>query len=203
MAGLLKVVLAGLADPRQALEAGRMGIDGAVVALDGAPPLSAGPALPTVSDDTARRIARALPPLAARIAVVPPGAPLPPGFHLALTTPAGRPPAGAGWIVQVPPHVGAPEDLPAEADALWIPPAPDGTSSATRFDFTHLERVGRQFRTFVEVPDGAAGLETVARLARPYAVLLGEAAWYRAGIVDLDRLEDALGVVARLNKSAF
>lgn len=55
----------------------------------------------------------------------------------------------------------------------------------------------------LEIPDGAAGVETVIRLGRPYAVVLAEAVWFRPGIIDLDQLERALSVVARLNKNAY
>ncbi len=186
----VKTVLFGLADPGQALAAGPAGSDAAVI--DAA----------AVGVAAAARVAAALPPLAARLALVAPGAPLPPGFGGAVTGPADpRPPGALARVVRV--AEGPVEELPADAEALWVTPRPGEGSTSTAFDFTRLERLGQRRRLILELPDGAAGVETAIRLARPYAVLFGEAVWFQRGIVDLDRLERALAVVARLNKAAY
>jgi hypothetical protein len=129
---------------------------------------------------------------------------LPPGFHGAVTAPEAPIPAGAGLrIVRIDAGFSEFDPLPDDARAAWVPPRAEGTSSATRFDFARIERLSRRVRPILEIPDGAGGVETAIRLGRPYAVLFADAVWYRPGIIDLDGLEKALGVVARLNKGAF
>ncbi|MBP7148421.1 MAG: hypothetical protein KBD01_12820 [Acidobacteria bacterium] len=196
MTGPVKVILHGLTDPAQAREAGALGIDAASVVLgDGG--------LPAVPPERAVAVAAALPPLTARLALVAPGGALPAGFTGAVTGLDDERPEGAAvHIVRVPHTPVDPERIPADIDAVWLAPRP-GTGSATGFDFTRIGRLATWFRVVLEVPDGAAGVEAAIRLGRPYAVVLGEAVWYQPGIVDLDRLEKALAVVARLNKLAF
>ncbi len=189
MSGPVKALVFGLSDPRQALEAGRLGIDGAIVAVgDGAPPC--------VSAAQAALVARQLPPLAARLALLAPGAPVPEGF----TGTAGTPdaPRGAGIRVVRQELAAAP---PGDADAVWITP-PAGAAPAT-WDFGAVERLGRVLPVLLEVHETGAALETAIRLARPYALVLGSAVWFQPGFVDIDRLEDALRVVAKLNKIAL
>lgn len=228
-----KTLLFGVTTPGEALDAGLLGVDGVVVQLGGPGPCA-------VDAATAAAIARALPPLAARLCWLPDAGDdaaggaeqgesrrdargagsgdergegpaegrgaitLPAGYHGAVTPAGVHCPARAGiHVVRVDP--GVPLDLPFEptARALWIPPRPSGSSSATRFDFAAISRLSTKIAPILEVPDGADGVETAIRLGRPYAVVFADAVWFRPGIVDLDALERALGVVARLNKSAY
>lgn len=189
MSGPVKALVYGLADPRQALEAGRLGIDGAIVAVgDDAPPC--------VSAAHAAQVARQLPPLAARLACLAPGTPPPPGFTGVVAGPGT--PRGSGIHVVQHELAGPP---PADADAVWITPPP-GASPAT-WDFGAVERLGRVLPVLLEVSETGTALETAIRLARPYAIVLGAAVWFQPGFIDIDRLEDALRVVAKLNKIAL
>jgi hypothetical protein len=106
-------------------------------------------------------------------------------------------------VVRCGPDAADGDELPGDAEAVWVPPRAGADSTAAGFDFARLERLSHRRRLILEVPDGAAGVESAVRLAHPYAVLFGEAVWYRPGIIDLDRLEAALAVVARLNKGAY
>lgn len=202
MKGPVRTVLWGLADPRQALEAGLMGLDAAVVLVGSGPGEDEGEDA-FVDAETAAQVARALPPLTTRLAWLTPGTELPPGFGGVVTR--CEVPRVAGALVRI---VRAEDDriepgrIPADADAVWVPPGP-GASTTTRFDFDRLAWLGQHVRTVVEVPAVDDGLETVVRLGRPYAVLFGAAVRFRPGIVDLDELERALASVARLNKAAF
>jgi len=190
----VRCALFGLTDPGQAIEAGLLGIDAAVVAVgeDGPPFVRAG---------VAREIARRLPPLTGRFALLAPGQRRPPGFGgTVVDLPRASAAASGVTLVRVDHDRADPERIPAHADGVWVRPAPRGSATATRFDFRRLERVARRFPLLLEVPDGAAGVEVAIRLARPHAVLLGEAVWFRPGIVDLEALERALAVVHRLNR---
>ena len=192
-----KTIVLGLTDPRQALEVGLLGVDAVVVQVGGAGPCALEPVAATA-------VATVLPPLAIRLAWLPAGGELPPGFHGAVTAPEAPVPVGAGLrIVRIDAEFTEFDPLPDDARAAWVPPRVAGTSSATRFDFARIERLSRRVRPILEIPDGAGGVETAIRLGRPYAVLFADAVWFRPGIIDLDRLEKALGVVARLNKGAF
>ncbi len=181
----VRAILHGLTDPSQAVEAAALGLDAAVVSLAGAgePELELDPG-------AASRVAAALPPLAARVAQLGPGAALPAAFGVAVTAAAAPRPAGAlvhlarlTWEeFEAGPH--------PSADGLWVRPRQGAGFAATGFDWDR-------------VADGAAGVETAVRLGRPYALAFAQAVWFRPGIVDLDRLECALAAVARLNKAAF
>ena len=196
MKGPVKTLVLGVTDARQAAEVGRLGVDGVVFAVGGAWPFALTPA-------AAIDVAAALPPLTRPLALLPSGAP-PPGFWIAVTAAVHpRPKSATSWIVRTSPEGFDPGRIPPGADGVWIQPAAGGTSSATRFDFPRIVEAGRVHRVILEIPDGAEGVETAIRLGFPYAVLFGEAVWFRPGIVDLDRLERALAVVARLNKNAF
>jgi hypothetical protein len=194
----VRSILHGLTDPSQAVEAAALGLDAAVVSLTGAgePELELDPG-------AAARVAAALPPLAARVAQLAPATALPAAFGVAVTPASASRPAGAvvhlarlSWEeFETGPH-------PA-ADGLWVRPRRGASSAATGFDWTRVAAVAERLPLVLELPDGAAGVETAVRLGRPYAVVFAQAVWFRPGIVDLDRLEDALAAVARLNKAAF
>jgi hypothetical protein len=198
MTGPVRAVLFGVTDPGQAAEAEALGIDAVVVALGGDEPV-------LVDPERANAIAAQLGPFTARLALVDGGAgALPPGYG-GVVTEAGTelPPEAGVNVLRTRQERPAVDPLTAPADALWVRPAAGGSGSATRFDFRQLERWSRRHRLVVEIPDGAAGVEVVVRLARPHAVLFGSGVWFGPGLVDLDRLEQALGVLARLNKAAF
>lgn len=197
MSGPVKTLLFGLVDPGQAADAGRLGIDGAVLQVGGDGPLALSPA-------AAAAVGEALPPLAARLALAPDPGQVPAGFQGFVCGPeeTAHPP---GWrrIVRLTQEQAASAVLDPPPSALWVLPRPEGSSAVVRFDFQLLERLGCRLPLILEIPDGAAGIEAVVRITRPYAVLLGEAAWFRPGIVDLDRLEKALAVIARFNKPGW
>lgn len=90
--------------------------------------------------------------------------------------------------------------IPNDAEAVWVPAPGAGASSLTRRDYPDLGDFSRRQRLILELPDPLDGLEIAVRLARPYAVLFGQGVWFRPGIVDLDRLEDALAALAALNQ---
>ncbi len=197
MRGPVKTLVLGVTDARQAADVGRLGVDGVVFAVGGSTSFALGP-------DAVLDVAAALPPLTARLALLPSGVASPAGFWGAVTAAVHpRPPGAAAWIIRTAPEGFDPARIPAGADGVWIQPGAGGTSSATRYDFPFLAAAGRALRLILEVPDGAAGVETAIRLARPYGVLFADAVWFRPGIIDLDQLERALSVVARLNKSAY
>jgi len=196
MSGAVKSLVFGVTDPAQATEAGHLGVDAVIVAVGESHPAGVPPGRAT-------EIARALPPLALRLAYLVGRVDLPHGFSGAITDGQDERPAGAAIHVArlSQESAGGRERLP-DADALWIEPRCEGTSSATRFDYALLERLSRRRPLLLEIPDGAAGVETAIRLGRPYAVVFGEAVWFRPGIIDIDGLEQALSVVTRLNKAA-
>jgi hypothetical protein len=194
----VRAILHGLTDPSQAVEAAALGLDAAVVSLAGAgePELELDPG-------AASRVAAALPPLAARVAQLGPGGALPAAFGVAVTAAAAPRPAGAlvhlarlTWEeFEAGPH--------PSADGLWVRPRQGAGFAATGFDWDRVAAVAERVPLVLELPDGAAGVETAVRLGRPYALAFAQAVWFRPGIVDLDRLECALAAVARLNKAAF
>jgi hypothetical protein len=194
----VRSVLHGLTDPSQAVEAAALGLDAAVIAL-------AGSGEPDLELDlaAAARVAAALPPLAARVAQLAPGAALPPPFGVALTAAgAPRPPGAAAHLVRLCWEEFEAGRIPA-ADGLWLRPRAGADAAATGFEWSRVAAASERFRVVLEIPDGADGVETAVRLGRPYAVAFAGAVWFRPGIVDLDRLESALAAVARLNKAAF
>ncbi len=194
----VRSLLHGLTDPSQAVEATALGLDGAVISL-------AGSGEPDLELDlpAAARVAAALPPLAARIAQLGPGAALPAPFGVAVTRGgAPRPPGAAVHLVRLTWEEFAAGRRPA-ADGLWLRPRAGAGATATGFEWSSVSAAAARVRLVLEIPDGADGVETAVRLGHPYAVAFAEAAWFRPGIVDLDRLESALAAVARLNKAAF
>lgn len=194
MSGPVKSLLLGLTDPGQAAEAGRLGIDGAVIQIEGEGPLA-------LAAEDAAAVADALPPLAARLAWTPNPGSIPPGFTGIIqsrTTAAVR--STLRRVFRLEHDEADPAEVPEGVAALWVRPRPEGSSAVVRFDFQILEHLACRHPLILEIPDGASGIEAVVRIARPYAVLLGEAVWFRPGIIDLDRLEKALMVIARLNK---
>jgi hypothetical protein len=197
VSGAVRTLVFGVTDPAQALEAGHLGVDAVVVAVGGSHPAG-------VNQARASEIARALPPLAVRLAWLEPRASLPAGFNGVVTAAGRRRPRHAGVRITA---AGQPEleatAPPSDADAVWVRPAAEGTSSATRFDYRLLEHLGRRHRLILEIPDGAAGVETAIRLGRPYGVVFAESVWFRPGIIDVDELERALSVVSRLNRSTL
>jgi len=187
----------GLADPQQAAEAGRLGVDGVILHVGEGDP-------PRLSPDRAAEVAAALPPLVLRLALVDPGHPLPAGFAGAVTNPVQARPAGAGVrIVRLAHGRADPDQVPDDADAAWVRPRKEGTSSATRYEWRRIERLALVLPLLLEVPDGAGGVEPVVRLGRPHGVVFADAVRFAPGIVDLDALERCLAVVARLNKLAL
>ena len=185
----------GLTDPGQLGEAAELGVDGVVIEI--------GDAAHALRAERATELLRALPPGIDAMAFLAPGRRLPRGFVNAATAGGEKGVSGAfRHVLRV--DADAEPALPEafDPDALWVRPRVTGSSSATRFDFRALERWGRRHRLILEVPDGAAGAEMLIRLGRPYALLFGDAVWYQPGIVDLVRLEEALAVVARLNKGS-
>jgi len=194
----VRSLLHGLTDPSQAAEAAALGLDGAVVSLAGA-------GEPDLELDlaAAARVAAALPPLAARVAQLPPGAVLPSPFGVALTAAgAPRPPGAPVHLVRVRWEEFEAGRIPT-AEGLWIRPRAGADATVTAFDWNRVAAAAGRFRLVLEIPDGADGVETAVRLGRPYAVAFARAVWFRPGIIDLDRLESALAAVARLNKAAF
>ena len=193
----VRALVHGLADPLQAEEAGRLGVHGVVVHVgDGE--------LPRVSRGRAAEIAAALPPLVLRLALLDPGQELPPGFAGAVTNSVQARPPGAGVrIVRLAHDRADPDQVPADAEAAWVRPRRDRTSAATAFDWERLARLSLAVPLLLEVPDGADGVEPAVRLGRPHGLVLADAVRFRPGILDLDALERALAVVARLNKLAL
>lgn len=191
MPGLIKTLVHGLTDPRQALEAGALGVDGVVVQVGGDGPLA-------VDTERAGLIAAALPPLVARLAIVAAGVALPCGYSIAVTVFEDERPPGAGsHIAIVPADIEELDLVPGDLDGLWLISRRDHPMP---HDITRVERFARKARVLLEAPDHASGLEAILRLTRPYAVVLGEAIWFAPGICDMDQLEEAIAVVARVNK---
>jgi hypothetical protein len=198
MGGPVRALLHGVTDASQIEEACQLGLDGIVVDLRP----EAGSA--GVPQDDAGRLAQHVAPLTARLALLPDGAALPDGWSGAVTGPEGIRPAGAPLhVVRAPQDGLSPAGIPGDADLVWLRPRAGRGGAGSAFDFDLVERLGRRLPLLLEVPDGAAGVEVAIRLGRPLGVVLGEGVWVQPGIVDLDRLEAALGVVARLNKAAL
>lgn len=191
MPGLIKTLVHGLTDPRQAVEAGALGVDGVVVQVGGDGPLA-------VDAERAGSIAAILPPLVARLAIVAAGVALPCGYSIAVTVFEDERPADAGGhIAIVPPEIEELELVPGDLDGLWLV---SRRNHPLPHDITRVERFARKARVLLEAPDHSTGLEATLRLTQPYAVVLGEAIWFTPGICDMDKLEEALAVVARVNK---
>ncbi len=188
----VRAVVHGVTDPGQALEAAALGADGVAVAIGERGPLAVPP-------ERAREIVAGLPPLVARLAVLEEGAELPRGFSVAVVPPGAPPPeAAAATIVRADQQAARVPALPEGVSALWVRPRPRGSSSATRFDFRLLERWSRHAPLLLEIPEGAPGVEVAMRLARPSGLVFGEGVWIGPGIIDLERLEAALQVIARV-----
>lgn len=193
MSRRVRSLVFGVTDPGQLGEAAELGVDGVVVEI--------GPAPHAISAERATELVRSLPPGIDAMALLAPGRRLPRGFVNAATEGGERGVSGAfRHVLRI--DADADASLPAafDPDALWVRPRAEGSSAATRFDFRALERWGRRHRLILEVPDGAAGVEMVIRLGHPYALLFGDSVWFEPGILDLVQLEEALAVVARLNK---
>ncbi len=191
MTSLIKTLVHGITDPRQALEAGALGVDGVVVQVGGEGPLA-------VEAERATAIAAALPPLVARLAIVPAGVHLPCGFTIAVTVFEDERPPGAGsHFAIVPPEIEDLERVPVDLDGIWVIPR---RNHPLPHDLARIERFARRARVLLEAPDHSSGLEATLRLTRPYAIVLGAAIWFGPGICDMDKLEEALAVVARTNK---
>lgn len=195
----VRILLYGVVDPGQAAEAAALGVDAVVVDL--------GPGSPAeVSVERARAIADALPPFTQAWARLP-GPASPPSGYDGIVVDArddlAPPSARTRWVARLPGDESVLAGLAATPAALWVRPRVGGTSSATRHDYRVVERWARRHRIVLEIPEGAAGVEIAVRLGRPYAVLLGEGVWFRPGIVDLQAVESAVGVVARLNRRCF
>jgi hypothetical protein len=191
-----RTLLFGLTDTGQAEEAAAVGVDGVV--LDLRPDAPAG-----LDPERAVAVAAALPPLVSIWALVPAHGAVTPRHAGAVVELGNTPPAGAARVIaRVPMEIGVVERLEHACDALWVRPRPAGSATASRYDFRTLERWARRHRLVLEVPEGAPGVEVAVRLARPYALVLAEGVWFRPGIVDIEEVERALGVVARLNRRA-
>jgi hypothetical protein len=198
MGGPIRVVLYGVTAGSQIEEACQLGVDG--IAVDVGPEARGAVVSPELAVELARHVA----PLTTRLAAVPDGERLPAGWHGAITDLGGARPEGAALhVVRVDQDGLAPSRIPAGADLVWLRPRRDRTGSGSAFDFSLAERLARRYPLLLEVPDGAAGVEVAFRLGGPLGVVLGEAVWLQPGIVDLNRLEAAVGVVARLNKSSL
>ena len=196
MKGPVRTVVYGLADPVQAREIGLLGVDAAIVAIGDEHPAGVDPV-------RAAEVAAALPPLTVKLAFLDDDAPMPVGFNGSVAEPSrDRPPGSSTHVVRLR-HAEAGSGVlgVASVDAVWLRPTETGTSSATQFDYRMASRLSIRYPTILEIPDGAAGIETAVRLGEPYGVLLGEAVWFRPGILDLDQIESALAVTARLNKA--
>ena len=195
MRGPVRTVVYGLADPVQAREVGLLGVDAAIIAIGDEHPAGVDP-------QRAAEVAAALPPLTVKLVYLGEDTRMPRGFNGSVSEPSRDRPADSPTHLVRLRHseAGAGFLGVAGVDAVWLRPSGDGSSSATRFDFDMISRLSIRYPTILEIPDGAAGIEPAVRLGRPYGVLLGEAAWFRPGILDLDQIESALAVTARLNK---
>lgn len=194
MSAFVRALLHGATDASQVAEACQLGVDGIVTEVREVAGAEA------IDVDQAARLAWAIPPLVARVACLQPGGALPAGWHGAVTGIDEDRPAGALWhFVRVGQEGLTFDRIPEDVDAVWIRPV--RSSAGAAFNYTFVERIGRRYPVLLEIPDGAGGVEVAMRLGRPAAVVFGEAVWLQPGIVDLDRLERALAVVARLNRS--
>ncbi|MEN6526595.1 MAG: hypothetical protein ABFD65_08925, partial [Candidatus Polarisedimenticolia bacterium] len=133
MSGPVKTVLLGPADPRQAREVGRFGLDGAVLVVGGDEPYA-------LDVEAAAEVAAALPPLAARIVWRRAGAPRPTFAAGAVARPGETFPAGAAPRVRLlPPGGPDPDARYVPGELLWIQPRP-GAPILEAYD---LAAVGR------------------------------------------------------------
>lgn len=201
----VKSLVYGVTDPNQALEVGLLGIDGVVVRIGPARDLDDEAPIALEATDAARLVAQ-LPPLAARLALVEPASEhastvLPVGFSGSVAARhCARPRGSAAHVVRLDHDELELDYLPEDADAIWIRPRLDVKSSATAFDYEEVKRWSKRTRVILEIPDGPAGVETAMRLGRPYAVLFGAGVSFKPGLIELDRLEDSMAVVARVNR---
>lgn len=193
----VKTILFGATDPSQAAEAALLGVDGVIVAV--------GPERGEfVTAARAAEVLAALPPLTARWVLLEASQGSVEGCTGAITPRHGeRPPGAMQHLLRLNHLELDAEGIPSDIDGAWVRPDQRAASSATAFDYHRLEKLARRLKLMLEIPDGAAGVETAVRLGHPYAVIFGESVWCHPGIVDLDRLETAMGVVARLNKAAY
>lgn len=205
-----RVIVHGIADPGQAVEAAELGVDAIVVAVgEGAGAGAGAGAWPgagpqRVDPERAAAIARAVPPLVVRLAWCEAGLALPPGYHGAVVGCDDDPVPGAvSHVLRVTRDDPPSGDARVDANAVWIAPA----SAAGRggspgvLDFALIERWARRRHVMLEVADGASGVEVAMRLARPYAIVLGEGVWFQPGIVDMEKLESAMAVISRVSRA--
>ncbi len=193
----VKTILVGLTDPAQAVEVARLGPDAIVLEIGEDGPTA-------ICGERADEVISAFGPLTTVFAALQPGRTPPKGCRgivAALADDAPEP--GLAQMVWVPHVLAIPERIPSDVDLLWVRPRKRGSSTATRFDYRRIERLSRRFRVALEVDEGAAGVETAIRLGSPYGLVFAHGVWYRPGFIDTDRLEQALAVVARVNKQAF
>ena len=196
MSGPVKTVLLGPADPRQAREVGRFGLDGAVIVVGGDAPYALGSA-------AAAEVAAALPPLAARIVWSVADAPRPAFAAGAVARPGEPFPAGASPRVRLLPPGGPDPDaryLPGEL--LWIPPR-SGATILEAYDLAALGRLARVAPLMIEAPGGAADVAPLLHAVRPAALLFGDAVRAAGRFIDVDALEDGIAEVAKANAAAF
>jgi hypothetical protein len=187
-----RLLVHGLTDPRQALEASLLDIDGIVVRLG-----TGGPTCSTI--ELAEQIRAAVGPLLSAWAIVGSGARWPRGFSTAVTRwHEERPTPAAAHVAFVPSEVESLDAVPVDLDALWLLPDEQGTLPYRQ---DRVARFARDCRIVIQAPDHDSGLEALVRLIRPDAVILAEPIWYQPGIVDMDRLEAATRAVARANKA--
>lgn len=191
----VRTLLYGAADRAQALEAARLGVDAIAVAVGE----GGGKWLPRRE---ATALLGALPPLVGRLIHTREG-PVPAVAHAVIVDDEKPPRAARVWIRRASQATIAEQGPPAGASALWVEPSAHDRAASTAYDYHAIERLSRALPLMLEATDGAAGVEALIRLGRPQAVIFGEAVWHHPGIVDLARLEDALAVVARLNKAAY
>ncbi|MDQ7005958.1 MAG: hypothetical protein Q9Q40_01875 [Acidobacteriota bacterium] len=192
-----RTVVDGVSDPGQAAEAAALGVDGMVLRVGEPGPVG-------IDARTAQAIAAAVPPLVDLWCLPASGVEAPGLADAVVTAARTRPPLQARrHIVRVAHDQLDATAIPETADAVWVQPRATRSGAATAFDFRRLERASRSLRLVLEIPDGAAGVETAMRLGRPFALLFADAVWRHPGIIDLDRLEAAMAVTARLNKAAY
>lgn len=198
MPGPVRTLLHGVADASQIEEACQLGLDGVAVEIG----TGGGPGV--VQPEQAVQLARHVPPLTACLAAVDGEDALPEGWQASVGRPEQPRPEGSKLhVVRAGHYEMSPREIAEDADLLWLRPRTDRDGAGSAFDYTLVERLARRRPVLLEVPDGAAGVEVAIRLGRPFGVVLGEGVWVQPGIVDLDRVEAALGVVARMNKAAF
>lgn len=190
-----RVLVDGIADPGQAVEAAELGVDGVVVRVGEGD-------LPWVGVEAAQVIARAVPPLTFRFAWCQGGIAMPEGFVGAVVEPEDeRVPGAAVHLVRVPQIDAAIESVRVAPDAIWVSPSRGRFADSGVLDLPLIERWSRRHRLAIEVADGAGGVEVAMRIARPYALVLGEGVWFRPGIVDMEKLERAMQVVGRVSRA--